>query len=192
MKRHRFSFAPIVVALALAGGPAAADEVEEALELALEAYRAGDLAMAQEELDFASQLIKQQKASALGEYLPEALSGWVRQDEGTGGGGGPFGGMMASATYLSEGEGDRKRVGVQIMANSQMVSTMATMFANPAMLGSQGELKRIGRQKVILTKQGELQAVIDNRILVSIDGNAAPGDKEAYFEAIDLRALADF
>lgn len=191
MKRHGVSFAPIVVALALAGGPAAADEVEEALDLALEAYRAGDLTLAQEELDFASQLIKQQKASALGRYLPEALPGWVRHDDDSGGGG-PFGGMMASATYLSEGEGDRKRVGVQIMANSQMVASMAAMFANPAMLGTQGELKRIGRQKVILTKQGELQAIIDNRILVTIDGNAGPEDKEAYFEAIDLRALADF
>lgn len=192
MAFRKLILAPAVLALALGAAPAGADEVEEALELALEAYRAGDLSLAEEEVDFAAQLIKQQKAAALGNYLPEALPGWVRQDDGSGGGGGPLGGMMAGATYLSEGEGDRKRVGVQLMANSQMISAMAAMFANPAMLSGQGEMRRIGRQKVIVTNQGELQALVDNRILVTVDGNAALEDKEAYFGAIDLRALADF
>jgi len=190
MKMRGIFLAPMVLAVSLAATPAGADEVEEALELALEAYRAGDLTMAKEEIDFAAQLIAQKKAATLGEYLPEPLPGWVRHDDDGGHAG--FGGMNASATYLTEGEGDRKRVDVQIMANNQMISAMAAMFANPAMLGGQGEMKRINRQKVIVTQQSELQALVDNRIMVTISGNAPVEDKEAYFAAIDLRALEDF
>ncbi len=186
----KFGFVPAVALVLALGVPAAqADDVEDALELALEAYRAGDLTMAKEEIDFAAQLIQQKKAAALGDYLPEALPGWVRHDD-AGGSGGGFGGMTASATYQTEDEG--KRVDVQLMANNQMVTAMAAMFSNPAIMGSAGEMKRIGRQKVIVTDQGELQAIVDNRIMVNVSGSAPQEDKEAYFAAIDLRALEDF
>lgn len=188
MKRQRYWLAPIVFALALGAAPAGADEVEEALEFALEAYRAGDLTLAKEEIDFAAQLIAQQKAAALGDFLPEALPGWTRRDDEGGGQAAAFGGMSASASYMREGQ----RVEVQIVANNQMVTAMAGMFANPAMMGSMGEMKRINRQKVLINQQGELQALVDNRILVTISGNAPLEDKEAYFTAIDLRALEHF
>ncbi len=191
MKMNCRLMAPLAVALALGAAPAGADEVEEALEYALEAYRAGDLTVAKEEVDFAAQLIAQQKAAALGDYLPAALPGWTRQDDNQGGQA-AFGGMTASASYLSDGEGNRKRVDVQLMANNQMVSAMAAMFSNPALMGSSGTMKRINRQKVMVDQQGELKSLIDNRIMVTIGGNAPVEDKEAYFEAIDLRSLAAF
>lgn len=186
MSKHGYWLAPVVFALALGAAPVGADEVEESLELALEAYRAGDLTMAKEEIDFAAQLITQQKAAALGDYLPEPLPGWTRREEQGQSGG--FGGMNASATYLREGE----RVEVQFLANNQMVTAMAGVFSNPALMGSMGEMKRINRQKVLVNQQGELQTLIDNRIMVSISGNAPMEDKEAYFAAIDVRALEDF
>lgn len=187
----KLGFVPAVALVLAIGVPAAqADDVEDALELALEAYRAGDLTMAKEEIDFAAQLIQQKKAAALGDYLPEALPGWVRQDGGGSGGG--FGGMSASAIYQTEDGGERKRVEIQLMANSQMVTAMAAMFSNPAVMGSAGEMKRIGRQKVIVNEQGELQALIDNRIMINVSGSAPEEDKEAYFAAIDLRALENF
>ncbi len=191
MKRSRFLLAPLAVALVLGAAPAVADEVEEALEFALEAYRSGDLTLAKEEIDFAAQLIAQKKAATLGDYLPEPLPGWTRRDD-DGGGAAAFGGMTASASYVTEGEGNRQHVEVQIVANSQMVSTMAAMFSNPALMGSAGTLKRINRQKVMIDQQGQLQTVVDNRILIMVSGNARAEDKEAYFSAIDLRALQDF
>ena len=39
--------------------PAQADEVEETIEAALEAYRAGDIKAAKEEIDFVGQLLGQ-------------------------------------------------------------------------------------------------------------------------------------
>lgn len=189
MKTRNFGLSAVILALALGAAPAAADQIEEALEMALEAYRAGDIAVAKEEIDFAAQLIAQKKAAALADYLPEPLPGWTRRDD-EGGGQAAFGGMTASATYLNEV--DRKRVEVQLIANNQMVSAMAAMFSNPAIMGSAGTLKRINRQKVMIDQQGQLQTVVDNRILITISGNAPAEDKEAYFAAIDLEAVADF
>ena len=184
---HALATAALIGVIGVA--PAQADDVEDALEMALEAYRAGDLAVAKEEIDFAAQLIAQKKAAALADYLPEPLPGWERMDDGGGGQAGMFGGgMSASATYTR----DRDRVEVQFMANNQMVTAMAGMFGNAAMMGSMGEVKRINRQKVVITQAGELQTLVDNRIFITISGNAPVEDKEAYFEAIDLRALEDF
>ena len=179
-------------ALAIVGfcASAHADEVEESLEMALEAYLAGDINAAKEEIDFAAQLLAQMKAAGLSGFLPDALPEWTRtEDQGGSQGAAMFGGgMSAKATYTHGND----RVEIQLMADNQMVTAMAGMFANPQMMGSLGEVKRINRQKVVITQAGELQALIDNRILVQITGRAPMPDKEAYFAALDLRGLKDF
>jgi hypothetical protein len=98
------------------------------------------------------------------------------------------GGMMASATYTR----DNDTIEIQLMADNQMVTSMAMMFGNAAMMGSMGQVKRIKRQKVVITKQGEVQAMIDNRIFVQISGRSPIEDKEAYFAALDISGLKDF
>jgi len=98
------------------------------------------------------------------------------------------GGMAASAAYTRADD----RVEIQLMADNQMVTAMAGMFNNATMMGSLGQVKRIQRQKVVITQQGDVQAMINNRILVQITGNAPVEDKEAYFAALDLRGLQDF
>jgi len=45
---------------------------------------------------------------------------------------------------------------------------------------------------VAITKEGEVRAMIDNRIFVQVTGRAPVEDKEAYFAAINLRGLKDF
>ena len=170
--------------------PAQADEVEEALQMALEAYQAGDINAAKEEIDYAAQLIAQMKAAGLSDFLPEALDGWARAENDQGGAGmmGFGGGMTASATYSRDQDG----IEIQLMADNQMVASMAMMFGNAAMMGSMGQVKRIKRQKVVVTQQGELQAMINNRIFVRISGSAPIEDKEAYFAALDFRGLQAF
>jgi hypothetical protein len=179
-----------VLALALAL-PARADDVEASIDAALEAYRAGDIKAAKEELDFASQLLGQRKAAELKALLPEPLPGWARQD-GDGGDAqamaGFGGGQMAAASY-SKGD---ETVDIQIMADNQMLTAMGAMFANPAMMGAMGEVKRIGGEKVVLSQEGELQTLIDGRIMVQIAGTADIETKQAYFEAIDLEKLRAF
>lgn len=186
----RSAAAIAALSLCLLTSPAAADEVEEALQFALEAYQAGDLNGAKEELDFASQLISQMKAAGLSEFLPEALEGWTRKEQESGSGGMGFmgGGSMANATYTR----DNEKVEIQLMANNQMVAAMAGLFGNPALMGAQGEVKRIKRQKVLVNNNGELQALIDGRIMVQISGRAPVEVKEEYFGAIDFKGLKDF
>lgn len=179
-----------VVLIAGLNVAAQADEVEDALKTALEAYQAGDINAAKEEIDYAAQLVSQMKAVGLSGFLPEALPGWTRDEGGgeTQANMGFGGGMAASARYTR----DNDRIEIQLMADNQMVTAMAGMFNNAAMMGSMGQVKRIQRQKVVVTQQGDLQAMINNRILVQITGQAPIEDKEAFFEALDLRGLQDF
>lgn len=179
------------LAIAALSLPAQADEIEDSLQMALEAYQAGDINAAKEEIDYAAQLIAQMKAAGLSGFLPEALPGWTRAEADQGGGAammGFGGGMMASATYSRGGD----MIEIQLMADNQMVTSMAMMFGNAAMMGSLGQVKRIKRQKVVITNQGELQAMIDGRILVQISGQSPVEDKEAYFATLDLNGLKDF
>ena len=170
--------------------PAQADEVEDSIDAALEAYRAGDVKTAKEELDFASQLLGQMKAEGLKAFLPEPLEGWQREDAETdtqamaafGGG------QMATATY-TDGEQD---VQIQLMADNQMVSAMAGMFSSAALMGAMGKVRRIEGEKVIISEDGELQAMLDDRIMVQISGSADADTKAAYFEAMDIEGLKGF
>ena len=61
-----------IMVFAMLAQPAQADELEDALQMALEAYQAGDINTAKEEIDYAAQLIAQMKAVGLSEFLPEA------------------------------------------------------------------------------------------------------------------------
>ena len=169
--------------------PAPADEIEDSLQLALEAYQAGDINAAREEVDYVGQLLKQLKAAALGAFLPEALPDWTRAEGDSSAAMMGFGGgLAASATYTRGTD----VIEIQLMADNAMVNTMAMMFANPAMMGSMGKMKRIKRQKVVIGPQGELQALLEKRILIQITGRAPIEDKEAYFAAMDIRGLKDF
>ncbi|KAA5605387.1 hypothetical protein F1188_10815 [Roseospira marina] len=180
----------VVAGLGVGPTPAQADEIEDSLVAALDAYRAGDTSVAKEELDFAAQLLSQMKAEGLSSFLPAAQPGWTREDGETQAlGTGLMGsGLSANATYRRDGD----TVDIQFLADNPMVTAMAGMFTNPSAMGAMGTVKRIGRQKVVVSQDGELQALVNNRIMVQISGSAPVEDKEAYFEAIDIRGLQDF
>ena len=183
---------PLIAAIAALGlaGPVAADDFTDSVEAALEAYKDGDIKTAKEEIDFAAQVLAQMKADGLKAFLPEALDGWERKenDDNSGAMAAFGGGQMAAATYSRDG----KRIQIQIMADNQMVTAMAGMFSNSAMMAAMGKVKRINRQKVVVTNEGEIQTLVDGRIMIQITGNGAVEDKEAYFKAIDVKALKDF
>lgn len=185
----RTSLIAAATALVLAM-PAAADDFTDSVEAAMKAYEDGDIRTAKEEIDFAAQLLAQMKAEGLKGFLPEALDGWERKDDKNNSGAmAAFGGgQMAAATYMRDG----KRLKVQLMADNQMVTALAGMFGNAAMMAAMGTVKRINRQKVIITKQGEIQSLVDGRIMIQITGNADQEDKEAYFKAVDVKGLKDF
>lgn len=169
-----------------------ADDVEDALALALDAYRAGDIKTAQEEVAFASQVLSQMKAAGLHDFLPVAPEGWTRElSQGTGAAtAGLGGGSMAEANYRHAADG--LDASVQIMVGGQFVGAMAGMFGNSALLGTLGEVRRINRQQVVITNEGDIQSLVDNRIMINVGGSAPMEVKEDLFRAINLDALTHF
>jgi hypothetical protein len=180
----------LLAAVLLAAPAAHADEIEDALTAALEAYRAGDVDAAKEEADFAATLLGQQKAAGLGDFLPAPFDGWTREDgDAQAMGAAMFGGgLAASATYTRDGE----TVEAQILADSPMVASMGAMLGSPAMMANLGEVRRSGSHRYVVTGDGQAMALIGGRVMVQIDGSASTADKIAYFEAIDLDALEKF
>lgn len=168
-----------------------ADDVTDAIAEAQQAYEEGDLAYAKESLDFASQLISQQKAGALVSYLPEPLDGWTAQEAQSESIGAAMfgGGTTASRLYQKDGAS----VNITYTADSPMIAQMAAMITNPALVGANGgKLMRFGRQKAMIDDSGTVQFMVDNRVMVQVEGDASEEDKVAYAKAIDLKKLKDY
>ena len=170
-----------------------ADEILDTLNDAVAAYEDGEIQETQELLDYAATLLAQKRSGSLASVLPEALEGWTKQAmddaQSTAALTMVGGGTMVGATYRN---GSGQEVEFQIIAESPMIAMMAAQFGNTAILAQLGQVKRINRQKVVVTHEGDVQAMVDNRFMVQIQGDGAVEDKLAYFEALDLKAMKDF
>ena len=79
---------------------------------------------------------------------------------------------------------------ITLVANSPMVSGIGAMITGMgAMTG--GKPIRVQRTEFSMN-EGELQGVVDGKVMISVGGNAGIEDKTAYLEAMDFDALADF
>lgn len=183
---------PLAAALALASLPAAADEFTDTLEGALKAYNEGDVSGARQDLDYAGKLLDTMKSEALGKFLPAALPGWTREasaeDDAAAGGfmGMLGGGTTASATYKK----DAQDLTITLVADSPMVNGLGAMITGMAGLGG-GKPVRIQRVQFAQNDDG-LQGVVNDRVMITVDGSASLEDKTAYLEAMDFKALGSF
>ena len=180
--------------------PACADEILEAMNEAIEAYKEKEYAEAAESLDYARQLIQQLRSENIMKFLPEAMPGWESKTAKTQSTG-MLGGMSGvQREYFKPGTGDqgRKRITINIMADSPMMQGMMAMF-NPMYAGAQGgKLQKIKRNKAIVKydpdrKNGEVNVLVDKRYIVAIKGNSV--DKEdlmEYANAVDYKGLKNF
>ena len=171
---------------------AGADEVETAIADALEAYKKKDLGAAAESLDYATQLVRQQKGGALQDVLPQPLAGWSAEDATSAAAGSAFlgGGVTAERAYT---KGD-KRVKVSVMTDSPMLQGVMMMITNP-MFATQdgGKMQRINGQKAIVkytpkNKSGQVQMAVNNA-LITVDGTADEADLIAYAEKVNTKDL---
>jgi hypothetical protein len=178
----------LLAATMLAAIPAArADEISDAITEAGRSWQSGDAVAARSALEEALQLLAQRAAAGLGEALPAALPGWTAEEAETSAATGLFGGAtQASRTYRNDQE---QEVRIQFTSDNPMISQMATVYSNPALAGSMGKLIRIGSQRAIQTSDQEIQMLVDNRILVTIQGDAPLDAKLAYARAIDVAKL---
>jgi len=179
--------------------PAYADEILDSINEAIEAYKEKEYAEAAESLDYAKQLIQQLRSENIMKFLPEALPGWESKTAETKGMG-MLGGMSGvQKEYFKPGTGSqgRKRITINIMAESPMMQGMMAMF-NPAYVGAQGgKLQKIKRNKAIVTyspdsRSGEANVLVKKSYIVSIKGNSVDKkDLMDYAESVDYKGLKD-
>ena len=187
----------ILAALALTlliAGPAAADEIVEQIQQAIELYQAGDFAGAAGELEFAAAQIRQLRAGELSGALPEPLAGWTADDAQTAAMGAAMfgGGTSASRSYNQESAS----VEVQILTDSPMLQSLAMMLNNPMILTSSGQkLVRVQGNKAALEWDGDsgaVNVVVMGSVLVTVNGdNCTEDDLMGYANAVDYKLIKE-
>lgn len=174
-----------------------ADDVTDSVKEGLDYYKQGNLNEAASSLEYAAQLIKQKRSSSLEDYLPQALKGWQAEQAKTQAtGAAMMGGMVSASKRYNK---DRSEVKIEIITDSPMLQGMMMMFSNPMFATSDGgKLTKIKGQKAIVkydasSKDGEINLVIANRILVKVEGDGVEQkDLMDYASAIDYKKLAGF
>jgi hypothetical protein len=169
---------------------ALADDITDAIEQAHKAYQSGDLANAKQSLDLASQPIGQKNAESLATPLPNPLPGWnaeKAQAQAQAMGAVVFGASVASRSY-SNAQGEN--VEVQITGDSALVMQFAPLFANPQFAGAMGKIIKVGNQRAIQTSDGDVNMVVNNKFLVTVNGSAPAAAKLAYAQVVDVTKLA--
>lgn len=183
----RIAFAAALLAACLPR-LAAADEFTDTVESALQAYRGGDIDGARADLDFASQLLASAKAKGLTTFLPAAPEGWTREEgEDQTAAMAMFGGGVSSAAVYRKGG---EEFTLTLIADSPMVSSVAAMLGGVAGISGM-ETRRIKRQ-VFAVHDGQVQGVVDGRVLVSAEGSATADEMFAVIEQMDFDALKSF
>jgi hypothetical protein len=180
----------------VAGAAAAEDEVLTSINEGTDFYKNGEYAEAVTSLNYAVQLIQQKKGDVLKQILPAPLDGWEAQDaDSQAAGAAMFGGGVTAERRYSKGDSE---ITIRMITDSPMMQGVMMMFSNPMFATADGgKLERIGKQKAIVKydesgKSGDLQMVVNNRFLVTVEGNdVARDDILAYARAIDVKKLAE-
>jgi hypothetical protein len=189
----------LFIVVSWGANPVCADEILDTMNEAIEAYKEKAYGEAAESLDYAKQLIQQLRSEGIMKFLPEALPGWESKTAQTQSMG-MLGGMSGvQKEYWKPGTGDqgRKRITINIMAESPMMQGMMAMF-NPMYAGAQGgKLQKIKRNKAIVkydpdSRSGEANVLVEKSYIVSIKGNSVDEkDLLDYAQAVDYKGLKD-
>ena len=166
----------------------AADDILDAIEQARKSYQSGDLGNAKQSLDLASQLIGQKNAESFGVLLPPALPGWKAEPVQTTALGQIGLGASAASRNYTNAKGDN--VEVQITGDSALIMQFAPLLNSPGLAGAMGKIIRVGNQRAIQARDGEITMVIANKFLVTVQGSADAEAKMAYAQAIDVAKLS--
>ncbi len=174
-----------------------ADEVTNLIKDALKQYKNGDYVEATNNLDYASQLIRQKKQDQLQSFLPKPLDGWTSEDESP----------QAVGTAMLIGGATAKRnyykgssiITIGIIADSPFLQSIMTLFNIPLIAtASGGKLEIVKGQKAIVTykpidQQGEIKIIVAGRILITLNGtNVSKQDIIAYANEINYKKIATF
>ncbi len=89
---------------------------------------------------------------------------------------------------IGKGKGDN--VEVQITGDSAMIMQFATLLNNPGIAGAMGKIIRVGSQRAIQTNEGDINMVVANKFLVTVQGSADAASKLAYAQAVNVDKLS--
>jgi hypothetical protein len=170
------------------------DNVLDTIKEATRQYASGDYTAAAANLDYAAQLVRQQKSERMKAMLPEPLSGWQGKEASAQALGAAIlgGGVTVSREYQKE----TSTVAIEIVSDSPVLQSVLMMLNSPMFAGAGGgKLETVKGQRAVLKydnekKSGELFVVVASRFVVTVKGR--PATKEellAYGEAIDYQIL---
>jgi hypothetical protein len=198
MKLMRYS---VAIVLVLSSFLALADPIEDQLDAAIKAYKAGDLRGAMNELKFAQADLQSKIDEKSKVIMPDPLEGWTADEtEATSMGGGMMmgmgGGTQLSRTYRKID--NNQTVEIQIIADSPMIQMMAMMLNNPMMMQSDPSTKtfRHGSMRGMMkhepgSRDYEASFMLGGRILLQVIGNNLEDDSavKAYLDVMDMKKV---
>ena len=198
MNLMRLSFAIVLV---LSSSLVLADPVEDQLNAAIKAYKAGDLRAAMNELKFAQADLQSKIDEESKVVMPDPLEGWTADEtEAASMGGGMMmgmgGGTQLSRTYHKID--NNQTIEIQIIADSPMIQMMAMMLNNPMMMQSDPSTRtyRHGSMRGMMkhepgTRDYEATFMLGGRILLQVIGNNLDDDSavKAYLDVVDMKKV---
>ncbi|MBC7950269.1 MAG: hypothetical protein H7Z12_00425 [Rhodospirillaceae bacterium] len=158
----------------------AADNVPAQMDAARAAYQKNDLPRTARALEAALADIHDRLGRSFAETMPPLATGWQADPPEFQGLGQVGGGLSVSRAY-AKGE---TSLNATLFLDSPAVEAAAALLANPAATAAQPNMKRIkvGGEDALLrfdasTKSGEITLVLNNRVLLEIEGeNLANAD----------------
>lgn len=186
-----------VVSLLSAPAVSVADEVTDQLEVAREAYEAGNLSQSVDELNYAISQIQEKLSGEYAKLLPDALPGWTAGEAVSQAGGLAMlgGGTSMTRSYTKDSGG---AVEIKAYGNSPMAQGMSMMLQNPMLMQMDPSTKAYrykGRSGMIKHDSGstsyEITLMLKNNVLLQVsgDGLADKAPVVDYLKAVDIKAL---
>ena len=168
----------------------AGDPIHDTIARALAAYDQGDMRMAKQQLDIASQQLAQRNAQLLASVLPRPYAGWTADKPEIVGIGNILGGAISAKCSYHSGT---KTVTLSIVGDSPLLSAFMALISNPQIAMMSGnKIVNIGDNQALITPDGEIQMAFNNHFYITVEGNAPVNEKQAYLSAVNFRALQQF
>ena len=179
-----------IVVVALLATPLQADDVSDALQAAVDAYAAGDLAGTNAAMTMAGQAISARQSALLEALLPPAPEGWTMTmtEDFSEGFGMLGGGAGAEARY--ENADQSVSYTVSFIADNPMVASMGAMLGSVEMMALMGKVVKVGDQ-ALLENEGNYSALAGNRVMFTATG-AATDVMLPLVQTVDFAKLATF
>ena len=179
--------------------PTVADEVTDQIGVAQQAYEAGNLGQAVDELQYAIAQIQEKLKADYVKLLPEPLAGWTADEPVAQSGGiaALAGGSMMSRDYRKD---SGESVSLQIMSGGAMTQAFQMMLSNPMFMQMDPGTKmyRLKGNRGVLkhepgTNSWEITLMLRNGTMIQASGEglADKGPVEAYLKAVDLKAVEE-